>query len=469
MEYVDGGNLRQHYPKGTRVPLDVVVHMTAQVASALQYAHDQNLIHRDVKPENMLWRADGVVLLSDFGLVTVAHASSSVSSFQLYGGTLPYMAPEQQKGKPQAASDQYALAVVVYEWLAGARPFQGTIPEIALQHLQVPPPSLRDQLPALPITVEQVVLKALAKEPRDRFTRVQDFANTLQEASQPTIVLPSIVNLEAPAVSSSPGVGMLSSPSPSEHQDLVTRPPRLPSRRAFLISSLVFFILVASGTGLFFFTKSNQRATDNAHAAPTATAIALQNIYNSTPTFQDSLADDTNDWGQQCATARPSFSGGVLHIADGGTGGPSLYPIGPRKPCLDFSNFVFVVEMKVLKGFGGGIIFRGSTDSCGPNDYYYFLVGADGSYSLNLWPPQDLFRLPSGSTSAIHRGLNQTNLVEVIANGSTIDLYINREKIASVSNSPWSHGTIGLFAAYDSSHSKDDTELTFSKLKIWKL
>jgi serine/threonine protein kinase len=130
MDYLAGGTLRQRYPKGQPVPLEVVVRMTAQVASALQYAHDRHLIHRDVKPENMLSRADESVLLSDFGLVTVAHASSSVNLYQLYGGTLPYMAPEQYEGRPRAASDQYALAVVVYEWLAGARPFQGTGPEI---------------------------------------------------------------------------------------------------------------------------------------------------------------------------------------------------------------------------------------------------------------------------------------------------------------------------------------------------
>jgi serine/threonine protein kinase len=203
MEYVDGGTLRQRYPKGTHVPLDVVVRMTAQVASALQYAHDRHLMHRDVKPENMLWQADGTVLLSDFGLVEVAHASSSVSVYQLFGGTLPYMAPEQHAGKPRAASDQYALAVVVYEWLAGARPFQGTAPEIALQHLHALPPSLRDQVPALPIAVEQVVFKALAKQPQDRFARVQDFAAALQAASQLTVAPPPTMTTPPPVPSAS--------------------------------------------------------------------------------------------------------------------------------------------------------------------------------------------------------------------------------------------------------------------------
>lgn len=190
MEYVAGGTLRDRYPKGSRVPLDRVVDLTTQLASALQYAHDRHLVHRDVKPENMLCRTDGTVLLSDFGIASVAHASSSASAYQDFGGTLPYMAPEQHTGKPRPASDQYALAVVVYEWLAGVRPFQGTVPELVSQHLHAPPPGLLDQVPTLPPEVEQVVFKALSKQPQERFVRVEDFAVALQVASQRHVVLP---------------------------------------------------------------------------------------------------------------------------------------------------------------------------------------------------------------------------------------------------------------------------------------
>jgi serine/threonine protein kinase len=190
MEYVADGTLRDRYPKGSKVPLDVVVDLTSQLASALQYAHDQHLVHRDVKPENMLCRADGTVLLSDFGIASVVPATSSVSVYQGVGGTPPYMSPEQLQGKPRRESDQYALAVVVYEWLVGARPFQGTAPEVISQHLHTPPPSLLDQMPTLPAEVEQVVFKALSKQPQERFTRVDDFAAALQAASQP-IAAPS--------------------------------------------------------------------------------------------------------------------------------------------------------------------------------------------------------------------------------------------------------------------------------------
>jgi serine/threonine protein kinase/WD40 repeat protein len=184
MEYAVQGTLRDRYPKSTQLPLTAVVSYVQQAASALLYAHEQHLIHRDVKPENMLLRADGTVLLSDFGIASVAHSSLSLSLHQGIGGTIPYMAPEQSQGQARAASDQYSLGVVVYEWIAGRRPFEGTAVEVAMQHAMKLPPSLAAQVPTLSRAVDQVVLKALAKDPRDRFVTVQDFAAALEQAAR---------------------------------------------------------------------------------------------------------------------------------------------------------------------------------------------------------------------------------------------------------------------------------------------
>src|SRR5207245_5437793 len=104
-------------------------------------------------------------------------------------GTLSYMAPEQIEGHPRTASDQYALGVVVYEWLCGARPFEGSVTEVMVQHLSVPPPSLRERVSTIPLEVEQVVLRALAKDPKARFASVAAFATALEQASQ-AVLLP---------------------------------------------------------------------------------------------------------------------------------------------------------------------------------------------------------------------------------------------------------------------------------------
>jgi peptide/nickel transport system substrate-binding protein len=185
VDFAPNGSLRQRYPKSSLVPILQIVSYVKQMSAALQYAHDKKFIHRDVKPENMLLGRRQEVLLSDFGIATIAHSTSSLSvSAEGTSGTLAYMAPEQIEGHPRPASDQYALGVVVYEWLCGERPFEGSASEVMAQHLSMPPPSLRERMPAIPSEIEQVVLRALAKDPKARFTSVAEFAIALEQASQ---------------------------------------------------------------------------------------------------------------------------------------------------------------------------------------------------------------------------------------------------------------------------------------------
>jgi serine/threonine protein kinase len=194
MEYAHRGTVRQRHPKGSRVPLSFAVLYAYQMASALEYAHQANLVHRDVKPENMLLRSDKVLQLSDFGIATTVHSAYTISANRGVGGTILYMAPEQLEGKPCKESDQYALAVVVYEWLTGRCPFVGTVTEVAMQHVTKSPPSLVEQVPGVPQEVEEVLFKALAKDPTDRFTSMKAFATALHEASQlPTMYQPKVL------------------------------------------------------------------------------------------------------------------------------------------------------------------------------------------------------------------------------------------------------------------------------------
>ncbi len=183
MDYAPHGNLCQRHPKGTRLPLDIVVTYVKQVANALQYAHDERLIHRDIKPENMLLGRNHEILLSDFSIAILAQ-SLRPQKTQETAGTLAYMAPEQFQAQASPASDQYALGIIVYEWLSGDRPFHGGFPEIALKHTSLPPLPLREQVPTIPLAVEQAVVIALAKDPQQRFASVQVFARALEEASR---------------------------------------------------------------------------------------------------------------------------------------------------------------------------------------------------------------------------------------------------------------------------------------------
>ncbi len=139
-------------------------------------------LHRDVKPENLLLDPRNELLLSDFGIAFVTQTSRQQTTQEIVG-TAAYMAPEQLQGRPQPASDQYALGIVIYEWLTGDRPFHGTFTEVASQHLFVPPPPLRQKLPDISPEVEHVMQTALGKDPQKRFMTVQAFARALEQAS----------------------------------------------------------------------------------------------------------------------------------------------------------------------------------------------------------------------------------------------------------------------------------------------
>jgi serine/threonine protein kinase len=218
MGYAPNGSLRQHHPKGTRLPLDTIIDYVKQVTAALQYAHERKLIHRDIKPENMLLDENHQVLLSDFGIALVAQ-STRYQNTQEVIGTAAYMAPEQLQGKPRRASDQYSLGIVVYEWICGNRPFQGSFTEIYSQQMFVPPPPLCEKVPELPSSVEEVVLTALAKDPKERFRSVQAFANALELASQP----------EKPSVGvSGPTTSPLSPLSPPQVEEVSRQASQVP-------------------------------------------------------------------------------------------------------------------------------------------------------------------------------------------------------------------------------------------------
>jgi serine/threonine protein kinase len=180
MDYAPRGTFRQRFLQGKPLPPTALFPYIKQAAAALQYAHDKKLIHRDVKPENMLLGPSDEVLLSDFGFALMQTSIPRVLSET--AGTASYMAPEQLEGKPQPASDQYSLGIIAYEWLAGTCPFQGNFMEIASQHMLTEPPSLVERVPGLSTEVARVVMTALEKEPDRRFPSVSDFAQALEHA-----------------------------------------------------------------------------------------------------------------------------------------------------------------------------------------------------------------------------------------------------------------------------------------------
>ncbi len=179
---------RAEVQKTQQLTLKQVAHIIQQAAAALQYAHDHQVIHQDVKPANFLIRGRSAadeypdLLLADFGIAHLASGTSNAS--QSVRGTPIYMAPEQWANKAVFASDQYALAIMAYELLTGSPPFQGTPMNMMYAHLQEPPRPPCTLNPLLPVAVNGVLLRALAKKPEERFPSVSAFAQAFQEAFQ---------------------------------------------------------------------------------------------------------------------------------------------------------------------------------------------------------------------------------------------------------------------------------------------
>jgi serine/threonine protein kinase len=182
MRYVEGGTLKEIL--GRPLALDRTVDILSQIGDALDYAHQQGIIHRDVKPANVLLDRGKWALLSDFGLAKIAAASVQLTRTGVGLGTPAYMSPEQAQGKPvDAQSDIYSLGIMLFEMLTGQVPFDADTPlAVLIKHLTAPLPLPRKMNPDIPEPVERIILKAVAKAPEDRFQRVSEMVEALRQA-----------------------------------------------------------------------------------------------------------------------------------------------------------------------------------------------------------------------------------------------------------------------------------------------
>jgi len=185
MPLVAGGSLRDRLRAEGPLPVDQAIRLIRSVAAAVEYAHRRNIVHRDIKPENILLQ-EGEPVVADFGvargLCDDCDPAPRVTQPGIAVGTPAYMSPEQASGDPviNARSDQYALACVLYELLAGEPPFTGSGPRATMaRHATEPPRPLRARRPEVPLAVERAVLRALAKEPGERFASISEFAEAL--------------------------------------------------------------------------------------------------------------------------------------------------------------------------------------------------------------------------------------------------------------------------------------------------
>ncbi len=221
MEYVDGVDLGRVISRNasakTLIPQAAVLHIARAVASALDYAHERGVIHRDVKPANVMVANDQRVVLMDFGLAMDVQVGSLGEVF----GTSHYIAPEQAKRSADAVpqSDLYALGVMLYEMLTGSVPFDDPSPtSVALQHMTQPPPPPRERNPKLSAEIEAVLLKALSKDPAERYQTGAELIAAL-ETAMPEVAAQGVVKVPtspsaAPSTPSRPTPMPMHTPPP---------------------------------------------------------------------------------------------------------------------------------------------------------------------------------------------------------------------------------------------------------------
>lgn len=202
MEYIEGSNLKELIVKQAPLPASQAIEIAAQICDAINYAHTKGLIHRDIKPQNILLTNDGTVKVTDFGIAK-GYGDQNLTQTGITLGTVHYFSPEQAKGlqvSPQ--SDIYSIGVVLYEMMTGRIPFESDNPvALAVKHIEELPPPPRRYNPSIPTTLEGIILKALNKDPKDRYPNAASMAKALRNLEGQS-AMGTMVN--APAIQPTP-------------------------------------------------------------------------------------------------------------------------------------------------------------------------------------------------------------------------------------------------------------------------
>jgi serine/threonine protein kinase len=469
MEFLDGPSLKSRlealHQRGQRLPLLDSIRIVGDVGSALAYAHARELVHRDVKPANVILEASGRVILTDFGVAKILSGTQFTATGTVLG-TPAYMAPEQGMGQAgDGRSDIYSLGVMLYEMATGRLPFDADTPlAVVMKHVNEPLPLPRTIAPELPEAIERVILRALAKDPADRFARVDDMVQALEGAAVDPPRAP--VTLVEPAVPSS--------------QSVVTPSPRPGSRPAIALAaggSLGLFLCagtVAVG-GLIYLardqlfgispgpvvtaattelpestrtpaaTRTRQptrtREPVSTNRPPDATATALTPI--GAVLFRDDFSDPTSGWD------RSSDGEGLTNYWE------ETYRIVVDKPQSDYwanpgQEFTdVIVEVDAYKAGGPddndfGVICRYQD----VDNFYGFLISSDGFYSIMkiIDGEYDLIDLESMESSRSILQGSATNRIRAECIGTSLRLYANGDLLQEAQDADYAEGDVGLIA-----------------------
>jgi predicted Ser/Thr protein kinase len=269
-EHVEGENLKDLVLRAGRVPVRYALEVAVAVADGLAFAHEHGLVHRDVKPQNVLLSREDEIKVTDFGIARSLDRDRGLTQTGTVVGTGEYLAPEQARGEPVSpATDVYALGVVLWELLAGEVPFAGeSFVAVALRHVREPVPSLRERRPDVPPRLAAAVERALAKEPARRFPSMAAFAAELRACQ---------AELESEAPPAPDAASTLVVPPPSRDSRLRPGRPR-PRRRPLLYAAGV--LAAAAGTAALVLAGGggHERSVGGGPGRAAAAAVHLRGV-----------------------------------------------------------------------------------------------------------------------------------------------------------------------------------------------
>jgi Tol biopolymer transport system component/tRNA A-37 threonylcarbamoyl transferase component Bud32 len=281
MKYVAGGTLKDRL--GQPLTVKETLGILKQVAAALDHAHDLGILHRDVKPGNILIDDKGWVYLSDFGLAKMVEGSVQLTGTGVGVGTPAYMSPEQGQGlHVDERTDVYSMGIILYEMLTGRVPYEAETPmAVVVKHITSPLPLPRSINPAIPERVERVILKALAKDPNDRFARTGELVNALEAAvaqsEQAPVDASPVPETQLDPLLTSPAAQPAAAPAPSHRVSARAKRSSPPLLAIAAIAGVLVFVGTVLVAALIFLVGRNaaSRGQTDAGTGGPVTAVAL--------------------------------------------------------------------------------------------------------------------------------------------------------------------------------------------------
>jgi len=463
MSYMSGGTLSEYVTRHGPLPLSQAEQYLEQIASALDYAHENGRVHCDVKPANILLESLDHVVLSDFGIVQLIHpngqnAEPSMKSPDTLMGTPDYISPEQALGEPlDGRSDVYSLAVTLFFLLAGRPPFQADSSiTMALMHVHDTPPPLSAFRSDITPQIDRVIAKALSKWPEDRYQTAGKFSAAFAEAvanADNYILTDSEAKIKA--IVSAGGVKKAKAP----FKPMAPVKPTWKDSNKLRRIALPLILLLAVIIGSFFSVNIVNKFTNTNHHAQFAPA--------SSPT--DYLAD-SDAWPVD--NVNYFFKHGQYHIKNKSPNvATAFYNSGNNL----FANFRLTITTTEVHGsFDSadfyGIIFRSSTNQ---NSYYFFEIDtccSGGLFELLYYNGQSKQKVGWKSlenSPLASSNLSQTNVITIVAKGNSFQFYVNGKSVGKPitdhSGGALLSGELGLGVE------EQNTEVAFSQLQIDKL